>query len=64
MTNTIINGKFVMRDKHLIGIDEEKLLAEGQKVYNKFLSLYEEYDAKGRSFQSFFPDSLKLIKKD
>lgn len=64
VTNTIINGKFVMRDKHLIGIDEEKLLAEGQKVYNKFLSLYEEYDAKGRSFQSFFPDSLKLIKKD
>lgn len=63
VSNTIINGRFVMKDNKLVGIDETKLLSDGQRVYDKFLSLYEEYDAKGRSFESFFPPSLKVIKK-
>lgn len=55
VTHTIIDGKLLMQDKKLIGIDEETLLADAQRVYERFLSNYDTYDLHGRSRGLFFP---------
>lgn len=55
VTHTIIDGELLMQDKKLIGIDEETLLADAQRVYERFLSNYDTYDLHGRNRGLFFP---------
>lgn len=38
VTYTIVNGKIVVKDGHLTGIDEEKTAADGRKLVDEYLS--------------------------
>lgn len=50
-----------MKDRKLINIDEKLLLNQMQKVYDKFIHLYEVYDASNRPIETFFPSEFKII---
>lgn len=61
VSSTIIDGKWLMKDRKLINIDEKLLLNQMQKVYDKFINLYEVYDASNRPIETFFPSEFKII---
>jgi cytosine/adenosine deaminase-related metal-dependent hydrolase len=61
VSHTIINGKILMKDKKLIGIDENELMKKAQPVYERFLHLYQEYDQQNRPIETFFPPTYKYI---
>ncbi len=61
--HTIINGRTVMKDRMIPSLDEAKLKREAQQVYEKFVSLYGEFDAFHRPTDTFFPPSFPEIKK-
>jgi hypothetical protein len=42
LSHTVINGNMLMRDKKLIGIDEDTLMKKGQAVYKRFLNFHRE----------------------
>lgn len=60
VTDTIVNGKFLMKNRVLLGINEHDLLSEGQQVYDKFINLYSKYDYKNRNIETFFPPTFEI----
>lgn len=62
--DVIINGRLVMKNRTLPGIDTKELLEQGQQVYNKFLSLYQEYDLYNRPVNTFFPAEFPIISQE
>lgn len=61
--HTIIDGVTRMKDRKVIGLDEEKLKKDAQRVYEKFLSLFGKFDAKKRPLSEFCPPSMPIYKK-
>jgi cytosine/adenosine deaminase-related metal-dependent hydrolase len=61
VSHTVINGKTLMKDKKLIGIDEDDLMKQAQIVYERFLSLYEQYDRLNRPKETFFPPAFRFM---
>ena len=47
----------------LAGRDEEKLRRDAQRVYEKYLSLFGEYDALGRGIDQLCPPSFPILKR-
>ena len=60
VSSTIIDGKWLMKNKKLINIDEKLLLNQMQKVYDKFINLYETYDDFNRPVETFFPSEFNI----
>ncbi|PKM86314.1 MAG: hypothetical protein CVU85_08310 [Firmicutes bacterium HGW-Firmicutes-10] len=61
--HTIIDGITRMKDRVVIGIDEPALKKEAQRVFEKYLSLFQEYDAQGRPLSYFCPPSMPIYKR-
>jgi cytosine/adenosine deaminase-related metal-dependent hydrolase len=61
VTHTIVNGKMLMRDRRLLGIDERALLGRAQEVYERFLHLYQAYDEQQRPIETFFPPEFRCV---
>ena len=61
--HTIINGVTRMKDRKIIGLDEEALKKDAQRVYEKFLTLFGKYDANKRSLDELCPPSMPIYKK-
>ena len=61
--HTIIDGITRMKDRVVIGIDEPALKKDAQRVFEKYLSLFREYDAQGRPLSYFCPPSMPIYKR-
>ena len=61
VSHTIINGKTLMKDKKLIGIDEGALMQKAQAVYDRCLNFYHEHDRYNRPLEAFFPPTYKYL---
>ena len=61
--HTIIDGVVRMKDRELIGIDEPALRIEAQRVYDRFLSLYGQYEASRHGLDVLCPPSMPLYRK-
>lgn len=61
VTHTIINGHMLMKDRALIQVDEAKLIKDAQRIFDRFVSYYRDYDVEHRSIETFFPASLPTI---
>lgn len=59
VTHTIINGRWLMRDRRLLGVDEGKLMEQAQQVYDRYLHLYQAYDKRQRPIETFFPPEFR-----
>lgn len=62
--HTIIDGVTRMKDRKVIGLDEEKLKRDAQRVYEKFLSLFGKFDANNHSLNELCPPSMPIYKKE
>ena len=60
VSSTIIDGKWLMKNKKPINIDEKLLLNQMQNN-DKLINLYEVYDAYNRPVETFFHQNLILI---
>jgi 5-methylthioadenosine/S-adenosylhomocysteine deaminase len=56
----IINGRFVMQDRVIPGVDFKDLARQGQAYYNKLKESYSERDHLRRSSQELFPYGFKV----
>jgi cytosine/adenosine deaminase-related metal-dependent hydrolase len=61
VSHTIINGKMLMKDKKLIGIDEGALMQKAQAVYERYLNFYHEHDRHNRPLEAFFPPTYGYL---
>jgi hypothetical protein len=61
VSHTVINGRLLMKDKKLIGIDEDALMKQAQAVYERFLSFHQEYDRYNRPPHIYFPPSYRYM---
>jgi cytosine/adenosine deaminase-related metal-dependent hydrolase len=61
VTHTIINGRMLMQDRRLLGIDEHGLMQKAQEVYDKFVHLYMQYDRWNRPIEVFFPPEFRKM---
>lgn len=57
---SVINGRTVMKDRKIEGIDFEKLKAEGQKYYNKMKRGYMERDFRHLKEEEIFRPSFRI----
>lgn len=57
---SVINGRTVMKDRKIEGVDLEELKAKGQKYYNKMKMGYMERDYKHLSENEIFRPSFKI----
>lgn len=60
---TIINGRTVMQDRKIPGIDLEELKLKGQRYFNKRKRSYMERDYQQLSESEIFKPTFKMIKK-
>ena len=56
----VINGRFVMHDRVIPGVDFKDLAMQGQAFYNKLKDSYSERDYLRRSSQEMFPYGFKV----
>lgn len=61
--DVIINGRFVMENYTIPGINVPKLLEEGQACFNQFKNMYSSYDEYQRPAETFFPNSFPVFEK-
>jgi cytosine/adenosine deaminase-related metal-dependent hydrolase len=61
--DVVINGRFVMQDYQIPGLDVNNLLEEAQSCFDQFKNMYSVYDLQKRPPKTFFPDSFPVIKK-
>jgi len=47
VTDVMVNGKWVVKNRHVVGVDEEKIRAEAQRVAKKVWRKFERLPAKG-----------------
>jgi len=59
----IINGKTVMEDRVIPGVDYLDLKEKAQQYYFKLKEAYSERDYANRSSQELFPDGFKMIER-
>jgi hypothetical protein len=57
----VINGRTVMQDGALPGVDADKLLERAQEVFEKMKNSYPERDLLHRSVEKLFPPSFPVI---
>lgn len=57
---SVINGRVVMKDRQIEGIDLEKLKAEGQRYYNKMKYGYMERDFRHLKEEEIFRPSFRI----
>lgn len=58
----IINGRFVMQDGVIPGVDFDELSRQGQAFYQKLKAGYTERDYLQRSSSELFPHGFKILK--
>ena len=58
----IINGRTVMQDGKIPGIDFAQMKAQGQAYFAKLKAAYPERDHQGRSVDLLFPPSFQVIR--
>jgi cytosine/adenosine deaminase-related metal-dependent hydrolase len=61
--DVIINGRFVMRDYQIPGLDMERLIKNGQACFDQFRQMYSTYDRYQRPARTFFPDSFPVVER-
>lgn len=61
--DVVINGRFVMQDYQIPGLDVENLMEDAQVCFDQFKNMYSTYDQHQRPASTFFPDSFPVIKK-
>jgi cytosine/adenosine deaminase-related metal-dependent hydrolase len=47
VTDVMVNGKWVVKNRHVVGVDEEKIRAEAQRVAKKVWRKFVRLPAKG-----------------
>jgi hypothetical protein len=52
-----------MKDKKLIGIDEDALMKHAQAVYERFIGFYQDFDRYNRPVRTFFPPSYEYAER-
>lgn len=57
----IINGRTVMQDGQIPGVDFGQMKEEGQAYFTKLKNAYPERDYKGRAVEELFPSSFRVI---
>lgn len=57
----IINGRIVMQDGQIPGIDFAQMKAQGQAHFAKLKAAYPERDYQGRSVDELFPPSFRVV---
>ena len=62
--DVVINGRFVMRDYTIPGIDTQQLIAEAQGCFNQFKAMHSDYDVQNRPTETFFPTSFPVFEKE
>ena len=61
--DVVINGRFVMQDYTIPGIDTQRLIEEAQGCFNQFKAMHSSYDKQNRPAETFFPDSFPVLAK-
>jgi len=61
--DVVIDGRFVMQDYTIPGLDTQRLLEEAQVCFNQFKNMYTAYDVDKRPATIFFPDSFPIYNK-
>lgn len=56
-----VNGRAVVANHRLVDYDETEVLRDAQTAYNRFLNMYEIYDASENAFEDMFPSTYKII---
>lgn len=59
----VINGRIVMQDWTIPGVDMESMRIEGQKFFAKYKQAYSERDYLQRPTEILFPPSFRLIER-
>ncbi len=62
--DVVINGRFVMQDYTIPGIDTQRLIEEAQGCFNQFKSMHSDYDVQNRPTETFFPSSFPVLIRD
>jgi hypothetical protein len=57
----IVNGRVVMKDRQVPGIDEEKMRVRAQGYFGKMKAAYSERDYRRRPTAELFPPSFPEI---
>ena len=61
--DVVINGRFVMENYVIPGINVEGLLRDAQVCFDRFKRMYSAYDRQNRPAETFFPDAFPMIEK-
>lgn len=64
VSNVIINGRVVMRDKEIPGVNYSKVKENSQNYFDKMKQSYSDQDQSHRPTNIIFPDSFKIIEKE
>lgn len=62
--DVVINGRFVMENYTIPGLDVEKLRREAQSCFDQFKNMYTLYDRMNRPASTFFPDAFPVIERE
>ncbi len=60
VSHTIIDGRMLMKDHRLVGVNEEQLRRDAQGVHEKFVQLYSDFDKQRRPIETFFPPEFPI----
>lgn len=61
--DVIIDGRMVMENYQIPGLDTAVLLEEAQGCFDQFKNMHSEYDQHNRPATTFFPDSFPILEK-
>lgn len=61
--HAVIDGVVRMKDRKILGVDEEELKRDAQRVFDRFRTFYGSYEAKGRGLEEFCPPSMPVYKR-
>lgn len=63
ISDVIVNGEYLIKNYHYIKEDEDKVLEDAYRAYERYLNLYEKYDIEHKSLETMFPSTFPLYKK-
>ena len=61
--DVVINGRFVLQDYIIPGVDTQRLIEEAQSCFDQFKAMHSVYDKQNRPVTTFFPDSFPVFEK-
>jgi cytosine/adenosine deaminase-related metal-dependent hydrolase len=61
--DVIIDGRFVMQDYTIPGLDTSRLLEAAQACFDQFKDMHSAYDQQNRPASTFFPDAFPIFEK-